>query len=153
MTDAIGVEPVFRDDDSAEFFDAAALGKLLTKQCDHDHFVPPTNSYGMPTSHCPTCHSANLSWQVVSGEATLVTWTVVHGRDDRRQIAGIVELVEGPWMTAMIDVPTDEGLVVGQPLSVDFLPTDGGEVIPVFRPSSESSEQPLNTSATGGTDG
>ncbi|HWD25464.1 MAG TPA: OB-fold domain-containing protein [Acidimicrobiales bacterium] len=161
MTDAPGLEPVFRDDDSAEFFDAAAAGKLVVKRCDHDHYVAPTNTYGMPTTRCPTCHSPNLSWSAVSGEGALVSWTVVHRRDGPTQIAAIVELLEGPWMTAKLDVASDDGLRVGQPLTVHFAQSEGGEVIPVFGPTERSSDPPeggrdahaLDAAAGGGTDG
>jgi uncharacterized protein len=128
------ISAVQRDEDSAEFFDGTAQGVLKTRQCENGHFMPLTQGYGGAAIRCHTCRSENISWAPVSGDATLVSWVVVHARDgSSRMVAGIVELAEGPWMQTLIDVDTDAGLRAGAPLTVGFVPTDGREVIPVFR--------------------
>ena len=129
------ISAVQRDEDSAAFFDGTAEGVLKTRQCENGHFMPPTQGYGGPAVRCHTCHTENISWVPVSGDASLVSWVVVHARDGSSQtVAGIVELAEGPWMQALIDVDTDAGLKAGSALAVGFVPTDGGEVIPAFKP-------------------
>lgn len=129
------ITAVQRDDDSAEFFDGTAEGILKTRQCENGHFLPPTQGYGGPAIRCHTCRSESISWVPVSGNASLVSWVVTHARDgSSKTVAGIVELAEGPWMQALIDVDTDTGLKAGTELIAGFVRTEGGEVIPAFRP-------------------
>ena len=47
---------------------------------------------------------------------------------------GLVELEEGPWLHAQLDVDPD-AVAVGQALSVRFEQPEGGEAIPVFEPA------------------
>lgn len=128
--------PVQRDDFSAPFFDAAAQGTLLVRLCANGHYLAPSlgSSHGNSV-RCHDCHSADVEWHPASGSGTLVSWIVLHPRDGNGETRrpGLVELDEGPWMYALLDVPPDEELRVGQPLQVGFVSTDGGETIPVFR--------------------
>ena len=129
---------VARDGYSADFFDAANRGVLLVRQCENGHFMAPTQGYNQPSVCCQECHSRAIHWAPASGHGTLVTWTVIHSRESELepQIAGIVELEEGPWIKALIDVDSDVELHSGVAMSVDFVRTgDGdGELIPAFRP-------------------
>jgi uncharacterized OB-fold protein len=126
---------VTRDEDSAPFFDATAQGKLLCRRCENGHYMTPLIGFGATPDHCHVCRSTTIAWEPVSGEATLISWIVVHDRSgEASNLAGIVELAEGPWMNALIDVGSDEGLHAGQAVTVGFVHTDGGETIPAFRP-------------------
>jgi uncharacterized OB-fold protein len=127
--------PIHRDDFSAGFFDAAAAGHLAVRRCENGHFLPPTLGYMGPATRCPECLSAQVDWVPAADEVTLVSWTVVHSKDGSTQIVGLVELAEGPWMTAALDVESDAELAVGSPLRVHFVHPDGGEAIPVFSPA------------------
>ena len=104
---------IVRDDASAPFFDAAASGTLAVRRCANGHYQPPPPGFGGPANRCQV--------YARTGEPT--------------NVAGIVELAEGPWMNALIDVAPDAQLRAGQALTVCFLPTDGGETIPAFRPA------------------
>jgi uncharacterized OB-fold protein len=127
---------IVRDDASAAFFDAAASGTLAVRRCANGHYLPPTQGFGGPAVRCQVCQSPDITWQPASGSATLVSWVVPYGRGgEATNIAGIVELAEGPWMNALIDVAPDAELHAGQALTVCFLPTDGGETVPAFRPA------------------
>jgi uncharacterized protein len=127
--------PVARDDFSAGFFDAAAAGHLAVRQCENGHFLPPTLGYMGPSIRCPECSSARIDWVPASGEATLISWTVAHAKDGSTQIAGLVELAEGPWMTAALDVESDGELTAGGALRVHFVRPEGSEALPVFSPA------------------
>src|SRR5262249_26827425 len=124
-----------RDSYSTPFFDAAVRGTLLARQCANGHWLAP----GLTVSSCPNCGDSALSWAPVRGTATLVSWTVIAGMPSvtggqTEQVSGIVELTEGPWMSAAIDATPDR-LAVGQPMTVDFARPADGEPVPVFRPA------------------
>jgi uncharacterized OB-fold protein len=130
---------VLRDDYSAPFFDGTKRGELMMPRCENGHFMAPTQGYGGPVVRCHFCLSANIDWAAVSGHGSLVSWTVLHLRnqDPPTRIAGIVELDEGPWLKALIDVADDAGLHAGTPMAVDFVDTGEGEGehVPAFRPA------------------
>ncbi|MGC4998432.1 Zn-ribbon domain-containing OB-fold protein [Streptomyces sp. DT195] len=128
---------VTRDDASAPFYDAATRGELLLRRCaDCVHWAAPR------AVACPACGSARLTWEPARGDATLVSWTVVHGRppaeggEAPRTVAGLVELAEGPWLHGRLTGVADPGsLTCGQRLVLAFERPGGGEAVPVFRPA------------------
>jgi len=125
---------VTRDEASGPFFDAAASGQLLARRCaDCGHWVAPYTRRGLALERCPNCTSDRLEWEPTRGEGTLVTWTVVHTRDGPSAPIGVVELAEGPWVTARVEADP-EALRAGMPLTVGFTRPGGGEPVPFFRP-------------------
>jgi uncharacterized OB-fold protein len=135
--------PVERDAASAGFFDAAARGELLLRRAPDGEVFGPQDDVGARFG------TGDLEPLVASGDATLVSWAVVH-QAPLPWLAGavpyvcaVVELAEGPWLTVRlvgVDVGADPGaLVAGQPLRVRFVasgPADGpGETLPVFAPA------------------
>ncbi len=132
---------VRRDEYSAPFFDAATRGELVAPQCVNGHYSAPTQGRNDPVARCHECGSDELHWSAVTGNASLVSWTVLHGReaDSPTKTVGIVELDEGPWLRALITADPDVGLRAGLPMGLDFVKTgDGdGEVIPAFYPRGE----------------
>jgi uncharacterized protein len=140
----MGLQKVGRDEYSAEFFDAAKRGQLLVRQCENGHYMAPTQGYNQPAVRCPECHSCAIRWAPASGQGTLVTWTVIHSRGSvpTTQIAGIIELEEGPWIKALIEVGSDLELHAGTAMSLHFVKTgecegeseSDGEMIPAFTP-------------------
>jgi uncharacterized OB-fold protein len=135
----MGLPNVARDEYSADFFDAAKRGELLVRQCENGHYMAPTQGYNQPAVRCHECRSDAIHWSPVSGQGTLVTWTVIHLKraEPATQTAGIVELEEGPWIKCLIDAGSDVELHAGIAMSVDFVTTGdgGGELIPAFRPA------------------
>jgi uncharacterized OB-fold protein len=121
----VTVPDAVRDMESAPFFDGTARGELMIKRCDAcGHHLRPV------ALACTVCHGADLSWAVASGEGTIVSWVVVHGRDGAT-VAGVVELREGPWMDARLVDVDPAALAVGHPLAVRFVDA-GEEKVPVF---------------------
>ncbi|MET8246131.1 Zn-ribbon domain-containing OB-fold protein [Streptomyces sp. NPDC005202] len=119
------------------YWDAAAEGRLLVRRCG-----ACGQAHHYPREFCPHCWSEDVTWEAVSGRATLYTWSVVHRNDlppfgERTPyVAAVVELAEGPRM--MTEVVRGDGageLRVGMDLEVAF--REAGEfVVPVFRPYS-----------------
>lgn len=120
--------PIMRDDASAPFFDAAAEGKLLTRECPAGHVSAPH------TSTCPRCGSTQLSWREASRQATLASYSVIHRRGASDLPVAIVELAEGPWMRMQLQDAVSEDLRVGLPVEVRFATPEGGEPIPYAVP-------------------
>ncbi len=91
-----------------------------------------------PSLRCPVCGGATLVWTPTQGTGRLVTWTtdpLFPGIFDGSpgQTAGLVELTEGPWVIAAVDVLPDE-LAEGLEVVFDnIVPAAGGEAVPVFR--------------------
>lgn len=121
-----------RDDETAEFLDAAARGQFLVRRCERGHFSEPA------AAACTTCQSAELTWSPASGRAHLVSWAVTHnaGPDGQpqRQVLAIGELEEGPWWWSCLPDAEPDTLAAGLPLLIDFeCPEGAAEALPVFR--------------------
>jgi len=127
----MAVGSVYRDAATAEFFDGTAAGQLLIRRCEDsgDLLAPQSRT-------CDACGSDRLAWTPASGSGSVVSWSVVHGRDGDRTVVAIVELDEGPWLhTQLIDVDPDT-LAGGQRVRVGFeKPDPDAEAVPVFRPA------------------
>ncbi|GAA2853136.1 OB-fold domain-containing protein [Streptosporangium fragile] len=125
--------PVVRDDRSAPFFDAAARGVLLLR------YSPSRGEWSEPAALlCSVTQADDLEWREAAGEGRLVSWTVIPGRakDDRPAadtVVGIVELVEGPWLTLRLVDAAGAELKAGLPVRVAFARPEGGEAMPVGR--------------------
>lgn len=96
--------------------------------------------YVPPRPLCPACHSEEMEWIEMGGEGKLVAYTTVHigpklmieeGYDrSNPYCTGIVELVEGPRISARIlgvDAHDPQGIEIGTPLTVEFLDRGEGE--------------------------
>lgn len=88
------------------------------RQCGDTHF---------PASPvCPQCLSDNQHWQVVSGDATLVSWVKFHRaywngfREDLPYDVCLVKLDEGPLILSNFRGPPPEGLHAGMKLRAVF---------------------------------
>lgn len=79
------------------YWDAAAEGRLAIQRCGSCrrwvHF---------PRPRCPSCGSAALAFEPVSGKGKVETFTVIH----RSFVPGF----EGPYVAAWIALPEQEGL-------------------------------------------
>ncbi len=112
------------------YWDAAAEGKLLVKKCNSCgelHFYP--------RSICPFCFSDNTSWQQVSGQGTIYTYSVMRRGAPVPYAIAYVTLAEGPaMMTNIVDCDLN-GIKVGQKVKVVFKPSEGGAPVPCFAPA------------------
>jgi uncharacterized OB-fold protein len=122
------------DSRTAEFWEAAADGRLLVqacRDCDALQFYP--------RGHCLRCFGSDVVWREVSGRATLHTYSVVHRTPseefaaDVPYVFAIVDLEEGVRMTSrVIDVEAVR-VRCDMPLQVVFRKLeDGGPEMPFF---------------------
>jgi uncharacterized OB-fold protein len=113
---------------SASFDAFLREGKLVGTRCRScgTLHVPPRPI-------CPACHGEEMAWAELSGRGRLVAFTAIHvaptamieagyGRDNP-YCAGIVELDEGPKISAQIlgvDATQPQGIAIGTPLRIVF---------------------------------
>lgn len=115
------------------FFDAARRHEFRLQRCPRDGF------FYYPRSHCPHCLGDDWSWETPSGRGEIYSFTidrVPHDpafRDFVPFAVAIVELEEGPRMTARIAECAFEDLRVGLPVEVDFEDVDDVTLVR-FRP-------------------
>lgn len=120
-----------RDDASGAFFDGTAVGELRLRRCDLCGHLRPPDARG-----CPECHAEACTWVAVTGRGTLISWAILHDREPpATRPVGIVELDEGPWITAPLVDLGEMQLGVGVEVEVTFVRPGGGEAIPAFRPA------------------
>jgi len=128
--DDVGVvRPEARD---APFFAAAGEGVLMIKRCAGcGAWLAPT------ASGCPRCgEDADLAWAPASGHGTLVSWSVVHPRQDGPlAVPALVELAEGPWLATGLRLAGPGELAclrAGDPVAAQFVRPAEGAAYPVF---------------------
>jgi len=131
--------PVTRDDASAAFFDGARDGVLLIQRCaacGHEQFALTGLSAGV--DRCRHCGAPDPAWVPAAGTGRVETFTVIPARPGKDgavpppAIAAVVELDEGPWVTAPLDARPGD-VRAGARVSVSFRAAEGdGEPLPVF---------------------
>jgi len=105
---------------SAPYFEAAREGRLSLQKCPRDGF------FFYPRAVCPDCLGDDWSWEDVSGQGTIYSYTVDRmGLDPAQRsrvplIVAIVELDEGPRMTSNIVGSSPEDVSIGQSVEVVF---------------------------------
>lgn len=121
---------------TAPYWEGCAARELRLQHCAAcaAHYFPPQ-------IRCPRCLGDQVTWQAVSGRATLHTYVINNrpapGFEDRvPYVVAIVELAEGPrMMTNVVDCPAEpEALVLDMELEVRF-EARNDMVIPVFAPT------------------
>jgi len=108
--------------------------KLMASRCKKCGAI-----YVPPRPLCIKCQNTDMEWTEVKGKGKLAAFTVItvaptkmiargYGRDNP-YCAGIVELEEGPRISAqIIGIDPNSGQIkVGMPLKVDFIETGEGE--------------------------
>lgn len=139
MTDPVRVLPEL-DGPTGFFWTSGADGRLRLLRCEQcSHLIHP------PAPYCPACRGRAASPAVVSGNATLYSFTVNHQPWDgspEPYVIGIVEIEEQADVrltTNIVDVDPDE-LWIGMPLEVLFEDHDPVH-LPLFRPRSDAAAQ------------
>jgi uncharacterized OB-fold protein len=123
--------PVLGDELSRTYWEAARERRLLIQRCpacgEHQFY---------PRGHCVHCFAAGPEWVEASGTGRLHTFSVVHRTadasfaDDVPYVFGIVELDEGPRLTArVVDTPLDE-LACDMPVRIVFTPATDEITLP-----------------------
>ncbi|WP_019630636.1 Zn-ribbon domain-containing OB-fold protein [Actinomadura atramentaria] len=131
-----GIGVLRRDFRTDPFFDGAAADRLVIRRCaDCDLWLAPD------ATCCPGCGSEEPGWADAAGDATLVTWTVVHGRPAEDgtvpppAVLALVELTEGPWLHTRLVGVERAALREGLPLTAVFEHPGEGESYLLFRPA------------------
>ncbi len=114
--------------ESAPFVEAASAGKFLLRRC-----TSCGRAHWYPRAVCPFCFGA-ASWEEVSGRGTIYSFSVMR-RVDPPYVIAYVTLDEGPtMMTNLVECDFD-ALRIGQRVQLAFRPTEGGALVPCFRPA------------------
>jgi acetyl-CoA acetyltransferase/uncharacterized OB-fold protein len=123
------------EDDTAFFWRACRAEQLTFMRCDAcGWFQHP------PRPRCHRCHTAAFTPTLVSGRATLVSWTINHQAWMPTMpvpyTLGLVEIDEqaGLRLTTRIVECAAEDLVIGMPLAVRFEPVSDEIALPYFAP-------------------
>lgn len=140
MTERLPIDKVARstpprlDPDNAEYFAAAAAGRLIIQRC---------TDCGLPRYYprllCPDCHSEASDWMQASGLGTVHSYSVVwraplpQFADMVPYIVALVDLDEGVRMFTRVDAPHDD-IRIGDRVTcrIEKMSEDIG--IPVFVP-------------------
>ena len=111
------------------FWDAAADGRLVIKQC-----TACGQSHHYPRTICPFCGSDATEWRPASGRGKVYTYSVMR-RVPEPYVIAYVTLEEGPtMMTNIVDCDLDS-VRIGQAVRVVFKPSEGGPPVPMFAPA------------------
>ena len=115
--------------ESAEFWKAAAEGRFLIKRC-----TACGKPHWYPRAICPFCMSDRTEWIEASGRGTIYSHSTMRRAPVPFTLA-YVTLEEGPvMMTNLVDCDFDK-LGIGQPVTIRFVPTEGGPPVPCFTPA------------------
>ena len=127
----------------AEYWAGAAAGELRIPRCE------ACGRYEWyPRETCSGCGESAFAWTVMSGKATLFSWSEVsfgwvpQFRDKVPFVSGLAALDEDRSVrvaTLVVDAPADD-LAVDMPLEAVFRPleftgVEGSVVVPLFRPA------------------
>ncbi|MCU1523338.1 MAG: hypothetical protein JWO18_232 [Microbacteriaceae bacterium] len=124
--------PVRRDADSAAFFDGTARDQflLIRDKVTGEYFDPTADTSVDP---------GRFELVPAAGTGTVVSWSVVHGKDAEgptRTVVGIVQLDEGPWWWGeFTDVDPAQDIAAAS-VTIAFVNSGDGdrdERVPQFR--------------------
>ena len=121
------------------YWDAAQQDQLVIQSCD-----ACLSPQFPPRAHCAACGADTLSWQPVSGEGVIYTYTIAHRpphpvfKEQCPLVIAVVELAEGPRLMSNIIDCTEADLEVGLTVHVAFEPIEDSDLkLPVFKLRSE----------------
>lgn len=118
--------------DNQAFWDAANEQRLMVKFCKA---CGKTHWYPRPL--CPHCGSADTELRAASGKGTIYTVSVTRRAGPTAYAMAYVTLDEGvTMMTNIVDCDLD-ALRIGDRVEVVFKPSDGGPLVPMFRPAGQ----------------
>lgn len=136
--------PEFADPDSAAFWEACQRRELRLQRCSrcgtYIHF---------PAPRCYACLSTEITWEAVSGNGTVYTFTVVHHaispefKERVPYVVAWIELEVQPGLRILSNVVgcEPEDVKIGMPVRVTFAERSPGFLVPVFVPRADG-EQP-----------
>jgi uncharacterized protein len=103
-----------------QFYKFLSQAKLMAGKCQKCSKI-----HLPPRPLCDNCYSTQFEWMQISGKGKLVTFTVIHVAPLQFQAlapyaVGIVQLENGLKIPGMIQGVTQEELVIGMELTLDF---------------------------------
>ena len=117
------------DRDTQGFFDAARRRQLVVCTCARCRRV-----LHPPRGICEGCGSTDVSWEDVTGAATLYSWTVVehqvHPSFDVPYTVVLVELVDRPGVRFVGHLPGSPELTIGMAMRARFEEIGNAVVLP-----------------------
>ena len=122
-------------DTSLPFFEGARERRLVLQRCPRDGF------FFYPRSRCPDCLADDWQWETVSGRGSIYAFTVDRIGHDPALASqapfaiAIVELDEGPRMSAHIVDCDVDAVCIGMPVEASFEDVDDVTLVR-FRPAS-----------------
>jgi uncharacterized OB-fold protein len=116
----------------APMWDSVAAGALRLQRCaECGRFRFP------PGACCPHCLSTEASWEPVSGEGRVLSWTVFHRQYlpayPPPTVCVAVRLAEGPIFIGNIDVAQASALTVDAEVEMIYGTHPDGYPLPRFR--------------------
>ena len=127
------------DADTQPFWDGVAERRLLVQRC-----AECGRWIWQPKPVCPFCQTPDPPWHEVTGEGTVVSWTVVHPpvlpvwQDAVPFVVVLVELYQGVRMVGqLVDddgnrVRGDDDLEMGAPAHLAWRVDEGGQILPAW---------------------
>jgi len=119
---------------SAPYWDGLKAHEVRLQQCAHGHWL------FFPRTHCPTCGTRQLTWQTVSGEGTLYSFTVARVptlpefTDEMPQLLAVVALDQGVHInTTLVGVEPGD-IRIGQRLRPVFDERPGSATLLRYTP-------------------
>lgn len=110
------------------YWQAANEGRLLVKRCtacgEHHHY---------PRDICPFCLSEATEWVEAKGTGTVYSFSTM-GEGDTAYTLAYVALDEGPSMLTNLVGAGSSAYAIGQRVRVVFVPSAGGQAVPMFGP-------------------
>lgn len=90
--------------------------------------------YWYPRPHCPHCGAERSRWQAASGLGTVYSVSITRRAGPIAYAIAYVTLEEGiTVLSNLVDCDLD-AIAIGERVEVVFKPSDGGPLIPMFRP-------------------
>ncbi len=122
--------------ESLPFWDGLREGEIRLQRCDACVRVQ-----FYPRNHCRYCGSLRLTWETLSGRASVYSYTVIHRApfeafaDDVPYALAVVELEEGPLLISNIVTDDLDAIAIGMPLAPVFDPVADDVTLLRFQPA------------------
>lgn len=117
---------------SGPYWDATRERRLLLQRC-----ASCGGWVSTPRPRCPHCWRDDLEWNEPDLDPRLYSWATHRGRggDPDRMVALVDALPGVRLLSNLIDLDTSEdGLQIGDPLELAWLPLPDGRALHQFRP-------------------
>jgi uncharacterized OB-fold protein len=114
--------------ETRQFWEAAATGRLLVKDCADCGRV-----HYYPRAICPHCFGERTRWRESAGRGSVYSFTVMR-REKEPYALAYVTLDEGVTLMTNIVGCEPDAIAVGLRVRVRFVPTPDGPPVAMFEP-------------------